>query len=83
MENRSSWLVSGRSSKAPASFSFSMWVEDTLGQASENSSMEIKSLHTRCSTMDWAAVSPRPGMAVNGGISASSPSMIKRVASDR
>ena len=47
--------------------SCSMWVLDTLGQAAENSSMEINCLPPRCSMMDQAAVSPRPGMEVKGG----------------
>ena len=44
-----------------------MWVLDTLGQAAENSSTEMKRLPSRCSTMDQAAVSPRPGMDEKGG----------------
>ena len=36
-QKKLTWLVSGISPKAPASFSIWMWVLDTLGQAAENS----------------------------------------------
>ena len=44
-----------------------MWVLDTLGQAAENSSMEMNCFPFRCSIIDQAAVSPRPGTEVKGG----------------
>lgn len=41
-----------------------MWALETLGQASASSSMEINSRSFRCSTIDSAAASPRPGTEV-------------------
>ena len=82
-QKRVIWLVSGIPSRAPAALSCSIWVLDTLGHAAENSSMEMKCFPSRCSRMDQAAVSPRPGMAVKGGMRARySRSTRKRVAWD-
>ncbi len=69
-QNKVSWLVSGIPSRAPINFSCSIWVLDTLGQALENSSMEMNSRPCRASTMAMAADSPKPGQAVKGGIRA-------------
>ena len=74
-------LVSGMEPKAPADFRFSIWVLETLGQAAENSSMEINRLPFLPSTISHAALSPRPDTATKGG--RIFPSLIwKRIASD-
>ena len=67
IQKKLTWLVSGRSPKAPASLSIWIWVLDTLGQARATSSMDSNCLPSRPYIRSQAALSPRPEIATKGG----------------